>query len=384
MASCFITSISSQITLITILIITLHSSSSSIAISKTNPLPFKKIYAFGDSFTDTGNTRSVSGPSGFGHVSNPPYGITFFHRPTNRYSDGRLVIDFVAQSLALPFLPPYKTVKGNSPHGVNFAVAGSTAIEYDFFVKNNLTLDITPQSIQTQLLWFNKYLESLGCKNLDWRCEAAEFDDSLFWVGEIGVNDYAYTVGSTISQDTIRELAVGRFTGFLTALLNKGAKYVVVQGLPMTGCLPLAMTLAPEDDRDDIGCVKSVNNQSYTHNLAILNKLKDIRRQFPHAVITFADYWSAYRRVMQNPGQFGMTERFKACCGLGDPYNFEVFTTCGTPSVKTACKNPSQYINWDGVHLTEGMYKVVSDMFLKGRLSYPPFNYLLDKKLRQG
>ncbi|GMN58538.1 hypothetical protein TIFTF001_027644 [Ficus carica] len=385
MTSSFTTSFSSQITLISIITILILSSSTATAISKTNPPPFKKIYAFGDSFTDTGNTRSVSGPSGFGHVSNPPYGITFFHRPTNRYSDGRLVIDFVANSLALPFLPPYKSVTGNSPHGVNFAVAGSTAIEHDFFVKNNLSLDITPQSIQTQLLWLNKYLESnLGCKSTpDSRCKAAEFDDSLFWVGEIGVNDYAYTVGSNVPQDTIRGLAMRSYTGFLTALLKKGAKYVVIQGHPMTGCLPLTMTLAPEDDRDDLGCVKSINNQSYIHNVAILNAIKNLKRQFPQAVITYLDYWNAYHTVMKSPGQFGITERFKACCGLGDPYNFDVFATCGTPSA-SACINPSQYINWDGVHLTEGMYEAVSDMFLKGRFSHPPFSYLLDKKLRQG
>ncbi|THF97579.1 hypothetical protein TEA_023606 [Camellia sinensis var. sinensis] len=58
--------------------------------------PLKKMYAFGDSHTDTGNTGSISGPSGFSYVSNLPYGRTYFHHSTNRYSDGRLVIDFVA------------------------------------------------------------------------------------------------------------------------------------------------------------------------------------------------------------------------------------------------------------------------------------------------
>ncbi|KAF4370532.1 hypothetical protein G4B88_021711 [Cannabis sativa] len=268
--------------------------------------------------------------------------------------DGRLVIDFVAQSLSLPYLPPYKYVKGNSPNGVNFAVAGSTAIDHEFFVKNNLTLDITPQSIQTQLLWFNKYLEeNVGCKAQD-------------------VND------------TIRKLVMSSYTQFLTTLLKKGAKYVVVQGFPMTGCLSLAMTLSVENDRDNISCVKSENNQSYTHNLAILNLVTSLRRQFPQVVIAYADYWTAYQTVMQSPAKFGINESFKACCGAGDePYNVDIFSFCGTPSTK-ACQNPSQYVNWDGVHLTEAMYKVVSDMFLKGSHMNPRFSYLLDRKLHQG
>ena len=52
---------------------------------------------------------------------------------------------------------------------------------------------------------------------------------------------------------------------------------MVVQGHPATGCLTLAMSLAAEDDRDYLGCVQSVNNQSYTHNLALQYKLKQLR-----------------------------------------------------------------------------------------------------------
>lgn len=371
------------ITLATIFILT---SSSSAATETHPPRPFKKIYAFGDSFTDTGNTKSVTGPTGFGHVSNPPYGITFFHRPTDRYSDGRLVIDFVAETLSLPYLPPYRKIRGkvsSSTFGVNFAVAGATATNHAFFVKNNLTLDITPESIQTQLHWFNKYLESQGCKNaFASDCKEA-FDDALFWVGEIGVNDYAYAVGSSIPDDTIRKLGIASFTGVLQTLLERGAKYVVVQGLPLTGCLPLAMSLAAEDDRDGIGCVKSVNNQSYIHNAVLQAKLQELRKQFPNAVITYADYWNAYRTVMKSPSQYGFKELYSCCCGKGEPYNFDVFTTCGMANV-SACANPSKYINWDGVHLTEAMYKVVTKMFLNGTFSHPPFSYLLDRKIKKG
>lgn len=195
----------------------LPSSSSSQTFSRSPQ--FKKIYAFGDSFTDTGNTGNANGPSGFGHVSNPPYGMTYFHRPTNRYSDGRLVIDFVAESLSLPFLPPYRSVSGDAQGrkltSVNFAVAGSTAINHEFFVKNNLSLNITPQSIMTQLIWFNKLMEN-------GRISSSEIEDVLFWVGEIGINDYAYTIGSEVSQHTIRKLAINNVNAFLEVIKFMG------------------------------------------------------------------------------------------------------------------------------------------------------------------
>ncbi|KAI9087597.1 hypothetical protein K1719_030467 [Acacia pycnantha] len=367
-----------------IILIAIFSFLSSFAVTvKGQTRPFKKLYAFGDSFTDTGNTKSASGPSGFGHVSNSPYGSSFFNHSTNRYSDGRLVIDFVAESLSLPYLPPYLHSKGNDTFGVNFAVAGSTAINHLFFVRNNLTLDVTPQSIQTQLLWFNTYLDSQGCKGNSSVCKE-NFDDTLFWFGEIGVNDYAYTLGSTVSADTIRKLAISSISNALQALLQRGAKYLVVQGLPLTGCLPLSLYLEPEDDRDNLGCAKSVNEKSYAHNLVLQDKLQQFRNQYPHAMIAYADYYNAYRTVMQNPAKFGFRERFTVCCGAGEgPYNFSVFATCGTPNT-TVCSSPSQYVNWDGVHLTEAMYKVVSNMFVRGNYSQPPFSSMLDKKERQG
>ncbi|KAF4384329.1 hypothetical protein F8388_004562 [Cannabis sativa] len=181
----------------------------SIAITKTNLLPFKKIYAFGDSFTDTGNTRSVPRPGGFIYGSNPPYGMTFFTiQQIDTQMDGWLLTLWYNHYHCLSCL---------LINIVNFAIVGSTAIDHEFFVKNDLTLDTTPESIQTQLLWFDKYLEeNVGCKAHDVKCRVADIDDSLFWVGEIGANDYAYTFGSTFSSDTIRKLVMNSYTQFLT------------------------------------------------------------------------------------------------------------------------------------------------------------------------
>ncbi|PIN24308.1 Sinapine esterase [Handroanthus impetiginosus] len=348
--------------------------------------PFSTIYAFGDSYTDTGNTRSNTGPSGFMFVSNLPYGRTFFHRPTNRYSDGRLVIDFAAAALSLPFLPPYLDPKADRSDGVNFAVAGSTAIIHSFFVKNNLSLNITPQSISTQLTWFNQFLEKKGCKDLATTRKECEdvFKDALIWVGEIGANDYAYSFGSSVTSATIQGLAINSVTGFLQALLKKGAKYVVVQGLPPTGCLTLSLYLAPTEDRDSDGCVGSVNKQSDNHNAALKAKLDIFRKQFPQSTIVYADYYNAYMNVIKNRNRYGFKELYKACCGHGGgAYNFDYFSACGSPS-SNSCARPSQYINWDGVHLTEGMYRAVADAFVNGSYCQPSFSYLVKKKEQSG
>jgi len=62
---------------------------------------YESIFSLGDSFTDTGNNPAVfawySIPD---PVTRPPYGSTFFGRPTGRNCDGRLPIDFLGASLA--------------------------------------------------------------------------------------------------------------------------------------------------------------------------------------------------------------------------------------------------------------------------------------------
>jgi len=184
--------------------------------------PFRTVYAFGDSFTDTGNTLWTTEPFSFRYVSSRPYGATFFHRSTNRYSDGRLVVDFLAEALKLPsFLPPYLSSAAASNTssaqqvGVNFAVAGATAIEHDFFARNNISFDLTSQSIMTQLGWFDAHLRAAaGSKDDDRRKKVG---DALLWVGEIGTNDYTYTVVArdTIPAKLIRNMAVRRIKTFV-------------------------------------------------------------------------------------------------------------------------------------------------------------------------
>jgi hypothetical protein len=55
---------------------------------------YTSMFSFGDSLTDTGNLL-VSSPLSNHIVGRYPYGITYFHRPTGRCSDGRLVVDFL-------------------------------------------------------------------------------------------------------------------------------------------------------------------------------------------------------------------------------------------------------------------------------------------------
>ena len=78
---------------------------------------YHALFNFGDSLADAGNLIQNGTPEILA-TARLPYGQTYFGRATGRCSDGRLVVDFLAEALKLPsFLPPYLSV--SSPAASN-------------------------------------------------------------------------------------------------------------------------------------------------------------------------------------------------------------------------------------------------------------------------
>ncbi|CDY25680.1 BnaC03g69950D [Brassica napus] len=91
------------------------------------------LFIFGDSFLDAGNNNYINTTT-LDQANFPPYGQTFFGLPTGRFSDGRLISDFIAEYAKLPLIPPFLE-PGDSQKklcGVNFASAGAGALVETF------------------------------------------------------------------------------------------------------------------------------------------------------------------------------------------------------------------------------------------------------------
>lgn len=65
----------------------------------------------------------------------------------------------------------------------------------------------------------------------------------------------------------------------------------------------------------------------------------------------------------------------KTCCGSEGPYNFNGSAICGNPGV-IACNDPSKYISWDGIHLTEAAYRWIAQSLMNGSCAVPKFGGL--------
>ncbi|KAM3700473.1 hypothetical protein ACB098_05G099300 [Castanea mollissima] len=337
---------------------------------------YTSIFSFGDSLTDTGNDYFTDPTV---QCLFPPYGESYFPHPTGRCCDGGLVLDFAAQTLGLPLIKPYLGFENGSTvagiqEGVNFAVVGATALDAAFFFERGIDVS-TNDSLGVQLDWFKKILPSL-C-NTSSECNEI-FGSSLFLMGEIGGNDYNYPFSMYRSIEEIQTfvpLVIRAIASAINELIELGAVTLMVPGNLPIGCIPAYLTSYETADTDqydpETGCLNWLNKFSEYHNDQLQKELSRIQALHPHTNIIYADFYNSSMRFYRNPSQYGFTGgALTACCGGGGPYNFNTSATCGDPSV-SVCDDPSKYVSWDGVHLTEAAYRWITNGLLEGPYTIP-------------
>ncbi|CAA0823651.1 GDSL esterase/lipase [Striga hermonthica] len=153
---------------------------------------------------------------------------------------------------------------------------------------------------------------------------------------------------------------------------------MVPGNLPL-GCSAVYLTFFGTSDKsayDQNGCLKAYNSFSKYHNSQLKLALEGLRHKYPHARISYADYYAASKRFVRAPQHYGFSSEtiLRACCGGGGPYNFNNSARCGHVGSK-ACSDPKTFANWDGIHLTEAAYRYMAMGLLNGPYIYPPLTF---------
>ncbi|KAM0900161.1 hypothetical protein ACQ4PT_020862 [Festuca glaucescens] len=382
---------------------------------------YDRVFSFGDSLTDTGNSAILPATAG-GPFTNAPYGQTYFKRPggrasddgrldsivellklpylasrsadihfrrrsltdtapsgqtrlkspSDRASDGRLVIDFIVESLGLPQPTPYLagSTANDFQQGVNFAVGGATALDMAFLETKGIK-SFVPISLSNQTTWFNGVLKLLASKPNEQRKMMAS---SLFYIGEIGFNDYSFalmnndTVG--LAESLVPDI-IDVIRSALIDVIDAGARRIVVAGMIPMGCEPELLALLPSGASGyydpESGCIARFNRLAQLHNTALNRMLSKLRRAYRRTSIYYGDLYTPVTAIVSSPEEYGFgSEPLAACCGGGGgQYNFDFAFFCGTP-LSTTCADPSKSVSWDGIHYTEAANKFVADTMLNG------------------
>lgn len=333
-------------------------------------MEFEAIYQFGDSLSDTGNLIRQP-PAGIASVfGRLPYGQTFFHRPTGRCSDGLLMVDYIAMYFGLPLLNPYLAQGSDFSKGVNFAVAGATALNPAVLRERNVSLPLFHNSLDVQLGWFRSHLNSI-CSNPK-ECKQ-KLQKSLVLMGEIGGNDYNFA----FFQDKTMEEAYALVPEVVLTIKNAvkevielGAVNVVVPGNLPIGCVPVYLVRFGTRDRsmyDELHCLKAFNEFVVFHNNLLQQAIQKLQQEHPSVAIVYGDYYSALTWVISHAPALGFErggER-RTCCAFGNnPYNFDLRRSCGFPGVPV-CPDPTKRVSWDGTHMTQQANKYVARWLLR-------------------
>ncbi|XP_060195993.1 GDSL esterase/lipase At5g14450 [Lycium barbarum] len=351
------------------------SSTVEVATNAKPPCNFPAIYNFGDSNSDTGGISAAFEPI------QAPYGESFFRKPAGRFSDGRLLIDFIAEHMSLPYLSPYlDSIGSNFRHGANFATGGSTIRRQNETIFQS---GISPFFLDVQIVHFHRFksrTEELYRQEKNKLPRPREFSHSLYTI-DIGQTDLAvgFRQMSNIQLRAAIPDIINHFSAAVTRLYQQGARAFWIHNIRPIGCLPTA-TLYLRNPKpgvlDNYGCLKSHNNLALEFNRQLKARIGTLRAELGHAAITYVDVYAAKYELISNAKSQGFMEPQKICCGVHEG-NAHVW--CGQKGIVRgaevfggACANPSGYISWDGVHYSQAANHWIANHILNGSFSDPP------------
>ncbi|KAH9691179.1 GDSL esterase/lipase [Citrus sinensis] len=347
-------------------------------VSAEKPCDFPAIFNLGDSNSDSGGLAAAFTPP------NSPYGETYFHMPAGRFSDGRLIIDFIAQSFDLPYISAYLNSLGtNFSHGANFATAASTIRLPTRIIPGG---GFSPFYLDVQLQQFSQFknrsqiIRNRGGIFASLMPREEYFSKALYTF-DIGQNDLGAGFFGNMSVEEVNESIpdiINKFSANVKNIYNLGARSFWIHNTGPIGCLPYILANFPSA-KDFAGCAKPYNEVAQNFNLKLKEAVVQLRKDFPSAAFTYVDVYSVKYSLFRNPKRYGFELPTVACCGYGDnEYNYSGTAECGqlatvngTQFIVGSCDRPSVRVNWDGIHYTEAAAKFVFDRISTGAFSDP-------------
>ncbi|KAJ6348018.1 hypothetical protein OIU76_004502 [Salix suchowensis] len=257
-------------------------------------------FIFGDSFLDAGNNNYINTTT-LDQANFWPYGETYFEFPTGRFSDGRLVPDFIAKYANLPFIPPFlQPGMDQYYHGVNFASAGAGALVETF--KGDVI------DLKTQLRYYKKVENWLRHKLGN--DEARMTISKAVHLFSIGSNDYLspFLTNSTALKSYTNSKYVGMVIGNLTTVVKEiyrlgGRKFAFIN-VPPLGCLP---TIRISRAANNGSCLKETSLVAALHNKALSKLLRELEKRLKGFKHSLFDLNSFLEQRINHPSKFGMS-----------------------------------------------------------------------------
>ncbi|PNX71158.1 GDSL esterase/lipase 5-like protein, partial [Trifolium pratense] len=264
-----------------------------------NDITNNALFIFGDSTVDSGNNNFIDTiPEN--KADYKPYGQNgVFHEPTGRFSDGRVITDFIAEYAKLPLLPPFLEPCIDYSNGVNFASGGAGVLAE---TNQGLVIDLP-----TQLRNFEEVRKSLSEKLGEQK--ANELISEAVYFISIGSNDYmSGYLGNPKMQEKYNPeqyvgIVIGNLTQAIQTLYEKGARKFGFLSLSPLGCLP-ALRAANPDEATKGGCFGAASSLALAHNNALSNVLISLNQVFKGFMYSNSNFYDWLQDKIKNPTNY--------------------------------------------------------------------------------
>ncbi|CAL4908650.1 unnamed protein product [Urochloa decumbens] len=316
------------------------------------------VFAFGDSTVHPGNNNGMLAT--MVRADHAPYGRDFpGGAATGRFSDGKLITDYIVESLGIKELLPAHHDTGadveEQATGASFASGGSGI--------DDLTAQTALVSpFGSQISDFRGLLLRIGSPR------ANEIANKSLYVISAGTNDVTMNyfvlptrTGTYSTIDEYSEFLIGRLQGYIQNLYDLGARKFMVAGLPPVGCLPVTKALNQLGGARD--CIPNQNAAAERYNAALQEMLPKLEAASPGATLAYVDVYTPLKDMVDQPQKYGFTETGRGCCGNGLPAMGILCT-----SILPQCLSPEQYMFFDSVHPTQATYKALADQIVQSHL----------------
>ncbi|CAN1329536.1 GDSL esterase/lipase At5g45670 [Linum perenne] len=305
------------------------------------------LFVFGDSLNDCGNNNNLDTKA---KANYKPYGIDDPKGATGRFTNGRTVIDFLAEELGFDHpIPPFTTAQGQDILlGVNYA-SGSAGILDDTgsHLGRNVPLGTQVQNHQTT---FSRIVQLKGNNNNS----ALEHLTTCLYYMQIGSNDYLnnyfapdhYKSSKDFTIEAYATHLLSLYEAYIRTLYEFGARKIAVAGIGKIGCIPYSMNLFGTHGSK---CIDKVNEGPKCFNKEAKRLVVKLNKEFSDAQLT---YINSYGMGDGDPSLLGFKNVISGCCKSREDGQCE--------ADQTPCDNRSEYVFWDSFHPTEASNKVTA------------------------
>ncbi|KAL6206786.1 PREDICTED: GDSL esterase/lipase At1g29670-like [Fragaria vesca subsp. vesca] len=308
-------------------------------------------FIFGDSLVDNGNNNQLQSLARADYL---PYGIDF-GGPTGRFSNGKTIVDVVAELLGFDdYIPPYATARDQQIlKGVNFAsAAAGIREETGRQLGGRITFSGQVRNYQNTV---SQVVNLLGDEDT-----AANYLGKCMYSIGLGSNDYLnnyfmpqyYNTGNQYTPEEYATSLIQDYSKQLQILYNYGARKVVLFGIGQVGCSPSELA---QNSPDGKTCVAKINSANQIFNGKLKALANEFNTNFPDGRFIFIDSYAIFADIVNSPAQYGFTNINTGCCGVGRN-NGQI--TC--LPYQTPCANRDEYLFWDAFHPTEAGNAVVA------------------------